>query len=298
VVSFTSGERASVPIGYAGWAPEPVCAVSRSNNSWLYRELNSDSSVVQSVSSHYTDCAIRLPLGRYPHRRTGVSFTSQIFQCTLFAETRGVNETPVLRCGCGPMWPWMRSLTIERHVKTSRRVEHAVPPSPHTIFVHCLQLYCHVSWICSRDLFLFKILKQWIIQTFYRIPLARQRPNARPVPALGERRTHAERHTAMREPNSNKISTCSSNSLPSLRVISTWRRSLGPRFVKHEMSSSAQAVRFWFWIHLQAWMFAFSCLLCTGSDLDADWSPAYGQIVIIIIIIIIIITVTWWKNYL
>jgi hypothetical protein len=71
--------------------------------------------------------------------------------------------------------------------------------SPHAIFVHCLEFYCHVSWICSRDLFLIRILKRWIIQTFYRIPLARQRPKARPVPTLGDRRTRDEQLAAMRE---------------------------------------------------------------------------------------------------
>jgi hypothetical protein len=126
-----------------------------------------------------TPRSFRSPLGRYPHRRTGVSFTSRIFRCTFFTKTRGVNETPVLWFECEPNGPWN---ALECRVKTPRRVEHALHSSPHMIFAHCLQLYCHVPCICSRDLFSFKILKRWIIQTFYRIPLTRQRPNARPVP--------------------------------------------------------------------------------------------------------------------
>jgi hypothetical protein len=34
----------------------------RRENSWPYRELNSDTSVVQPVASRYTDCAITAPV--------------------------------------------------------------------------------------------------------------------------------------------------------------------------------------------------------------------------------------------
>jgi hypothetical protein len=68
VVSFTSlllyppGKEQPVPIGYeAGWAPEPVWTTGRRENSWPYRDSNSDPSVVQPVASLYTDCAIPAP---------------------------------------------------------------------------------------------------------------------------------------------------------------------------------------------------------------------------------------------
>jgi hypothetical protein len=52
VVSFTP----PVPIGYeAGWASEPVWTTRRKENSWPYRDSNSDPSAVQPVASHYTD---------------------------------------------------------------------------------------------------------------------------------------------------------------------------------------------------------------------------------------------------
>jgi hypothetical protein len=40
-----------------GLAPEPVWTTWRSENSWHYRDPNSDSSVVQPVANRYTDCA-------------------------------------------------------------------------------------------------------------------------------------------------------------------------------------------------------------------------------------------------
>jgi hypothetical protein len=45
-----------VPNGYeAGWAPEAVWTTWRRENSWPYRDANSDPSVVQPVASRYTD---------------------------------------------------------------------------------------------------------------------------------------------------------------------------------------------------------------------------------------------------
>jgi hypothetical protein len=53
------GKEPLVPIGQeAGWAPEPVWTTWRRENSWPYRDSNSDPSVVQPICSHYTDCAI------------------------------------------------------------------------------------------------------------------------------------------------------------------------------------------------------------------------------------------------
>jgi hypothetical protein len=51
-----------VPIGYeAEWTPEPVWTTWRRENSWLYRNSNSNSSVVQPIASRYTDWAIPAP---------------------------------------------------------------------------------------------------------------------------------------------------------------------------------------------------------------------------------------------
>jgi hypothetical protein len=65
VVSFTPrplyprGKNPRVPIRYeAGWAPEPVWTIWRSENSCPHRYSNSDPSVVHPVSSLYTDWAI------------------------------------------------------------------------------------------------------------------------------------------------------------------------------------------------------------------------------------------------
>jgi hypothetical protein len=44
-----------VPIGQeVGWTPEPVWTTWRSNNSWPYRDSNTNLSVVQPVTSHTT----------------------------------------------------------------------------------------------------------------------------------------------------------------------------------------------------------------------------------------------------
>jgi hypothetical protein len=51
---FTPGKESLVPIVYEdGWIPEPVWKTWRSENSWPYRALNSDTSVVQPVASQY-----------------------------------------------------------------------------------------------------------------------------------------------------------------------------------------------------------------------------------------------------
>jgi hypothetical protein len=41
-----------------GWNPEPVWTTWRRENSWPYRDSNSDPSVVQPVDSRYTDYAV------------------------------------------------------------------------------------------------------------------------------------------------------------------------------------------------------------------------------------------------
>jgi hypothetical protein len=51
-----------VPIGQEdGWNSEPVWTIWRSENSWPHRDSNSDSSVVQPVTSRYTDYSIPAP---------------------------------------------------------------------------------------------------------------------------------------------------------------------------------------------------------------------------------------------
>jgi hypothetical protein len=60
---FTPGERApGTDWRGIGWTPEPVWTLWRRENSWPYRDSNSDPSVVQSVASRYTDCLIPDPL--------------------------------------------------------------------------------------------------------------------------------------------------------------------------------------------------------------------------------------------
>jgi hypothetical protein len=65
VVSFTPpaslphGENPPVPIGKeAGWDPESVWPLWRTEIFLPYRDSNSDPSIVQPVASRYTDCAI------------------------------------------------------------------------------------------------------------------------------------------------------------------------------------------------------------------------------------------------
>jgi hypothetical protein len=53
---FTPEEEPQVPIVQeAGWAPEQVWTIWRSQNSCPYRESNSDPSVFQHSGSRYTD---------------------------------------------------------------------------------------------------------------------------------------------------------------------------------------------------------------------------------------------------
>jgi hypothetical protein len=56
------GKETPVPIAQeAGWAPDPVWKTWRRENPWPYRNSNSDLSVVQPVTSRYTDYAIPTP---------------------------------------------------------------------------------------------------------------------------------------------------------------------------------------------------------------------------------------------
>jgi hypothetical protein len=53
------GKEPSVPIGEeVRWTSEPVWTIWKRENSWPYRDSNSDLSVVQPVASRYTDYAI------------------------------------------------------------------------------------------------------------------------------------------------------------------------------------------------------------------------------------------------
>jgi hypothetical protein len=57
------GEETPVPIEEeAGCTPDPVWTTWRRENSWPYRDLNSDPSVVQPVASRYTDYAMPAPM--------------------------------------------------------------------------------------------------------------------------------------------------------------------------------------------------------------------------------------------
>jgi hypothetical protein len=58
LAALNPGKESPVLIWYeVGWAPEPVWTTWRSENSWTYRDSNSDPSVVHPVSSRCTDCA-------------------------------------------------------------------------------------------------------------------------------------------------------------------------------------------------------------------------------------------------
>jgi hypothetical protein len=53
------GEEPPVLIGQdIGWTSKLVWTTWRRENSWHYRDSNSDTSVVQPVASRYIDCAI------------------------------------------------------------------------------------------------------------------------------------------------------------------------------------------------------------------------------------------------
>jgi hypothetical protein len=56
------GKKPPVPVGQvAGWGPAPVWTTWRRENSWLYRDSNSDPSVFQPVASRYTEFSIPAP---------------------------------------------------------------------------------------------------------------------------------------------------------------------------------------------------------------------------------------------
>jgi hypothetical protein len=56
---FNPGERLPGTHWIGGWmAPEPVWTLWERENSWPYRDLNSDPTVIQPVASQYTDFAI------------------------------------------------------------------------------------------------------------------------------------------------------------------------------------------------------------------------------------------------
>jgi hypothetical protein len=73
------GKEPQAPIEYeAGWAPEPVWRTWRRENSWPYRDSNSESSFIQPVTSSYTDCAIPAPkIVSYSPQNT-VSFINHV----------------------------------------------------------------------------------------------------------------------------------------------------------------------------------------------------------------------------
>jgi hypothetical protein len=56
LATLPPGKEPPVLILYeVGWAPEPVWTIWRSENSWPYRDSNSDLSVIQPVVTRYTD---------------------------------------------------------------------------------------------------------------------------------------------------------------------------------------------------------------------------------------------------
>jgi hypothetical protein len=55
-------KKPPVPTGSEfGWTPEPVWTIWKSENSWPYRDSNSDPSIVHPIASRYTDCATAAP---------------------------------------------------------------------------------------------------------------------------------------------------------------------------------------------------------------------------------------------
>jgi hypothetical protein len=86
-----SGERALD----THWTSEPVWAIWRTENSWPYRDSNSDPSVVQPVASRYTDYAIPAPYATYIR----IYIYIYIFSPRRLPPYRGEEF-------CEPQWPW------------------------------------------------------------------------------------------------------------------------------------------------------------------------------------------------
>jgi hypothetical protein len=59
LAALSPGKQPPVSIGWeAGWTPEPVWSLWIGENSWPYRDSNSDPSFIQPVATPYTDSGI------------------------------------------------------------------------------------------------------------------------------------------------------------------------------------------------------------------------------------------------
>jgi hypothetical protein len=65
-----------------------------------------------------------------------------------------------------------------------------------------------------------------------------------------------------------------------IEVMTLCNRPQSPRFVRHELSPSAQVLASWVRIPLEARIYVYVCsaflLSCVASDLAAGWSPCQG----------------------
>jgi hypothetical protein len=78
-------KKPPVPIRLeAGWVPEPIWMIWRNENSWPYRNSNSEPSVIQSVASRYTDCAISAPHVSYDLHKIKKSFSEELLSLFIF----------------------------------------------------------------------------------------------------------------------------------------------------------------------------------------------------------------------